>query len=223
MLLHERGYAACGVREITQAAGVPLGSFTNHFLSKEAFAAVVLDRYMATLLAVVTRTLRDESREPLKRISAYFDAIGEIAAPLEWRFGCMVANLGFELPQHSEAVRAQLVLALSDLTGPFAEALREGQASGHVRDDIAADDLALITLSAWHGTLLRAKVDQRGDAPRMFARTLPVLLGKTSASDAGAAAEYVGASCQPVPIPPSHAGQRADVTSGLSPQSPPVM
>jgi TetR/AcrR family transcriptional repressor of nem operon len=34
-VLHGRSYVACGVREITEAAGVPLGSFTNHFRSKE--------------------------------------------------------------------------------------------------------------------------------------------------------------------------------------------
>src|SRR3954454_22186582 len=37
--LHERGFAGAGVREITADAGVPQGCFTNHFRSKEAFAA----------------------------------------------------------------------------------------------------------------------------------------------------------------------------------------
>lgn len=36
-LVHERGFGASSVRDITQAAGVPQGSFTNHFASKEAF------------------------------------------------------------------------------------------------------------------------------------------------------------------------------------------
>ncbi|MBX9396731.1 TetR/AcrR family transcriptional regulator [Streptomyces sp. TRM72054] len=38
-----RGYAATGVKDITDAAGAPKGSFYNHFKSKEA-----LDRYGAT-------------------------------------------------------------------------------------------------------------------------------------------------------------------------------
>ncbi len=36
-LVHERGFGASSVRDITQAAGVSQGSFTNHFASKEAF------------------------------------------------------------------------------------------------------------------------------------------------------------------------------------------
>ena len=36
--LHERGFNGCGVQDITDAAGVPKGSFYSHFDSKEALA-----------------------------------------------------------------------------------------------------------------------------------------------------------------------------------------
>jgi TetR/AcrR family transcriptional regulator, transcriptional repressor for nem operon len=45
-LVHERGFGASSVRDITQAAGVPQGSFTNHFASKEAFGLEILERYL---------------------------------------------------------------------------------------------------------------------------------------------------------------------------------
>ena len=41
-VVHERGFAGASVRDIVQAAGVPQGSFTNHFASKEAFGLEVL-------------------------------------------------------------------------------------------------------------------------------------------------------------------------------------
>ena len=41
------GYQGASVRDICAAAGVPQGSFTNHFRSKEAFAEAVLNRYFA--------------------------------------------------------------------------------------------------------------------------------------------------------------------------------
>src|SRR5580698_11556667 len=41
-LFIERGFSACSVQDITDAAGVPKGSFYNHFKSKEALAAEVL-------------------------------------------------------------------------------------------------------------------------------------------------------------------------------------
>lgn len=175
-LLHERGYAASGVRDITEAAGVPLGSFTNHFRSKEAYAALILERYMEVLLAIVARTLQDASREPLDRITSYFDAIEEIAAPLNWRLGCMLANFGLEMPVHSEILRKSLATSLQRLTQPFAEAIFAAQQRGQARRDIDADDLPVVMLAGWHGALLRGKVDQSGDAPRRFARMVPLLL-----------------------------------------------
>ena len=130
--LHERGYASCGVREITEAAGLPQGSFTNHFRSKEAFGLLVLDRYFVRLEAVMAATLRDETRPPLDRLRGYFDAIGDMLDAAGWRFGCLIANMSMEAPEHSEAIRARLVDMLAALTCPFAVALRAAQARGEV-------------------------------------------------------------------------------------------
>ena len=44
-LFIERGFSACSVQDITEAAGVPKGSFYNHFKSKEALAAEILTQY----------------------------------------------------------------------------------------------------------------------------------------------------------------------------------
>ena len=175
-VLHERGYAACGVREITQAAGVPLGSFTNHFQSKAEFAGEVLDRYMLVLVEIIDRSLRDESLQPLERLARYFQEIGRIADTAQWRFGCMVANMSLELPVHCEAMRVRLAAALDLLTASFTEALRAGQAADQVRSDMVASELAAIVLAGWHGALLRAKVDNKGTAAETYARLIPLML-----------------------------------------------
>ena len=76
--VHERGFATVGLREITAAAGVAQGSFTNHFASKEEFGVAVLDHYFEQIRAVIARTLNDESRRPLERLRAYFDEITDL-------------------------------------------------------------------------------------------------------------------------------------------------
>ena len=45
-VLHERGFNATSVQDITEAAGVPKGSFYNHFESKEDLGAEVVLRYL---------------------------------------------------------------------------------------------------------------------------------------------------------------------------------
>ncbi len=65
--VHEVGYARAGVREITAAAGVPQGSFTNHFRSKEAFGLAILDRYLEGVEATMAGTHDHASLPPGER------------------------------------------------------------------------------------------------------------------------------------------------------------
>src|SRR6202030_4547797 len=70
-VVHERGFGASSVRDITQAAGVPQGSFTNHLASKEAFGLEILERYRAMTSAAVRATLRNDRLPPLDRLRAW--------------------------------------------------------------------------------------------------------------------------------------------------------
>jgi TetR/AcrR family transcriptional repressor of nem operon len=70
------------VRDICAAAGVPQGSFTNDFRSKEAFAEEVLDRYFANTKGFVREALDDKSLTPRQRLKRYLDIIsGKLKAP----------------------------------------------------------------------------------------------------------------------------------------------
>ena len=73
-VVHERGFAGASVRDIVQAAGVPQGSFTNHFASKEAFGLEILDLYYANSCSTQSLTLRNEALPPLQRLRAYIEA-----------------------------------------------------------------------------------------------------------------------------------------------------
>jgi TetR/AcrR family transcriptional repressor of nem operon len=181
-MMHERGFSASGIRDIVQAAGVPLGSFTNHFPSKEGFALAVLDRYFERLSALMNETLRDESLPPLYRLDAYFAEIDRLARPVSWGYGCMVANFGLEMPVLSEVIRQRLVDIFKLLTEPFIEVLRAGQFTGDVRGDCDANDLAMLVLAGWHGAVLRAKVERSGNALSSYWRTMRSLITSSTSS-----------------------------------------
>src|SRR5580704_5207117 len=90
-VVHERGYGA-SVRDIVQAAGVPQGSFTNHFVSKEAFGLEVIDLYFARSLATMAETLRNDSLPPLQRLRAYIDTGKNRLNRVNMRSGCLFGN-----------------------------------------------------------------------------------------------------------------------------------
>jgi TetR/AcrR family transcriptional regulator, transcriptional repressor for nem operon len=175
--VHKRGFATVGLREITAVAGVAQGSFTNHFASKEVFGVAVLNYYFDQLRCVIAKTLRNDSRLPLERLNAYFDTIIALFAEAQWRYGCLAGNMSLEATEHSEQIRVRLSEIFAEWTVPFGDVIRDAQASGYVRDDLDADDVGSALLEAWHGAMLRMKVDRTSAALDRFKRlTLPALL-----------------------------------------------
>lgn len=173
-LAHARGFGATGVREITAAAGVPQGSFTNHFRSKEAFGVLLLDRYAARIDGIMRETLDDDALPPAERLLAYFDRIAANAAALEWQRGCLMADLSAEIPSHGEELRARLCAALARQSARFEAVVRlvfPGEDA----------DLGAVVLAAWHGTLLRTKVEQTPAAIDRFRRVLAGLIASRQA------------------------------------------
>ena len=170
--VHDRGFAASGVRDIVAAAGVPQGSFTNHFRSKEAFGLAVLNRYYEKTEAVIDATLRDGARAPVARLRAYFDAVTDLLEEVGWRRGCLISNMSLEAAEHSELLRERLVEIFRCLRQPFADAVRAAQVAGEMRDDLDAQDMAEVLLSAWYGAMLRMKVDRSPEPLERFKRVM---------------------------------------------------
>ncbi len=168
--LHEQGFANSGIREITAAAGVPQGSFTNHFKSKEAFGLAVLDRYYKGIQAIMAATLGDHSLSPVDRLHAYFDTVTTGFADSDWHHGCLIGNLSLETAEHSDALRARLVLMLGDITGVFVQAIHAAQSAGEIRDDFAAEEVASALMASWQGAILWMKVHRCAKSIQRFKR-----------------------------------------------------
>jgi TetR/AcrR family transcriptional repressor of nem operon len=170
--LHHGGFFATGVREISAQAGAPQGSFINHFGSKGAYGVAVLDRYFERTEAIIAETLGDETRCGADRLAAYFDVVVGALEGAGWRYGCMISNMSLEASEHSEAMRARLEEIFVKLTQHFSAAILAGQATGDVRSDLDADDLADVVLSSWHGAMLRMKVERSPRAIQRFKRLM---------------------------------------------------
>jgi haloalkane dehalogenase len=162
--VRRRGLVAASVRDITAAAGAPLGSFSSHFTSKEAFALEVIDRYFADVETVINATLKDPAKAPLERLRGYFDAITARMADRDWRDGCLIGNTSLDSAEASEAIRKRLSEIFSQWRGPFADCLVEAERRGDTTLAMPATDLADFLLASWQGALLRMKVE-RGPEP----------------------------------------------------------
>lgn len=176
-LVHARGFAASGVKDITDAAGVPKGSFYAYFPSKEAFAAAILEHHWAD---IETRLLPILEADGLvrERITRFFHALADEHEAGDFVLGCLVGNLSLELGGSSEPVRTELVSILDRWDAALTACVRSGQGgSDEVRQDLDAGELASQLIEAWEGAALRGKVTRsRKPYDRFEAVTVPALL-----------------------------------------------
>ncbi len=166
--LHARGYGACSVEDITKAAGVPKGSFYNHFASKEEFAVEVVRRYFQ----VSGWPVSFEVASPIGRLRAGFDALHVAARERSFSRGCMWGNLANEVADHSDAIRAELSAGLDAWSATVTELIAAAQRDGETSAAGDPAQLARFVVNAWEGALTRSRVVRNGQPIDDFFRMI---------------------------------------------------
>ena len=163
-VVHERGFAGASVRDIVQAAGVPQGSFTNHFASKEAFGLEVIDLYFSNAAENMRQTLRNDELPPLQRLRAYIDNGKNRLNQQGMRNGCLFGNFTAESGDCGEAIRLRLVEVFAAVQANIAYCLRAAVKAGELAPSTDCDEIAGFILSSLQGANLLAKA-QRSPVP----------------------------------------------------------
>jgi TetR/AcrR family transcriptional regulator, transcriptional repressor for nem operon len=165
-VLIEKGFNGCGVQDITTAAGVPKGSFYNHFESKEALGAEVVDCYGRDQRR--RAALADTSVLPLQRLRAHFERLNETYAGAHFGRGCLLGNFSAELADQSPVIRERLADLYLVWSTDIAAVVAQAQADGSIATKTPAADLAAFLVDAYEGALLRARVEKSGRALDRF-------------------------------------------------------
>lgn len=158
------GFNGSSVQDVTDEAGVPKGSFYNHFQSKEALGVAVLDQSWADGTCERLRVLDDAGVPPLQRLRLYFETITTDIAGQGFTCGCLAANMAAEMTDHSPAISGQLAIIFAGWHRRVANCLHEARAAGELGPDADPDLLAGFVLDAWEGAVLRSRIE-KGDRP----------------------------------------------------------
>ena len=172
-VVHERGFGGASVRDIVQAAGVPQGSFTNHFTSKEAFGLEVIDLYFANASEMMRRTLRNDDLPPLQRLRAYIDD-GKDGDGQDMRNGCLFGNYTAEANDCGDPIRQRVVEAFAEVQASIAYCLRAAVKAGEIAPSTDCDEVAAFILASAQGARLLAKAQR---SPLPIERFKEVLFG----------------------------------------------
>jgi TetR/AcrR family transcriptional repressor of nem operon len=166
---HRLGFHGCSVEDITSFAGVPKGSFYNHFASKEDLALAAMERYRDVCQH---RSLGEVNRSPVKRLKEYFAFLSKTFTDSENSRGCLFGNLANEMADHSPVIRERLKSIFVGWTQVIASVIREGQAAGEITSAQKPQQLAGFLISAWEGTLVRARCTKDPSPLKDFQETV---------------------------------------------------
>jgi TetR/AcrR family transcriptional repressor of nem operon len=161
-VFHARGFNGCSVQDIVDSAGVPKGSFYNHFDSKEALGVEVVRAYTALVGAYVVEAgvaeILSGPGTALGRIRAYFEAVIEQNVSRGVRKGCLLGNFATELAPHSAEIAKAVTDALDNWSAAVAQALAQAQEAGQVSKDADVSALARYLVDGYEGAAARAKL-----------------------------------------------------------------
>jgi TetR/AcrR family transcriptional repressor of nem operon len=155
----ERGYCGASVRDIVQAAGVPQGSFTNHFKSKEEFCLEVLELYFSVVREEIGKTLRNDSVAPLQRLREWVDLQIRFLEQAGMRNGCLIGNFSIEASDQSESIRQRLAEIFEEVHQAVLYCLTAAVEAGELSPSTDCAELAHFLYAALHGAILQSKVE----------------------------------------------------------------
>lgn len=191
-----RGFGGASVRDIVQAAGVPQGSFTNHFASKEAFGLELLDIYLDNSRKLIAATLLDERRPALDGLHAFIQANKDRQLEDGPHHGCLSGNFSAEAGDLGENIRLRLVTVFAEIHAAVERCLRRAVRERALAADTACERLAGVIISSLQGAILLSKV-QRSLAPLddfdtvLFAALLPLRRSASPTSSPALTPHYV--------------------------------
>jgi TetR/AcrR family transcriptional repressor of nem operon len=171
-VVHAHGFANASVRDIVAAAGVPQGSFTNHFDSKEAFGLEILDRYYAGMCEGFHETLRNETLTPLNRMRAWIDRNARRAEATGFRSGCMIGNFSAEAGSHSDAMRERLGEIIAEIHAVVAACLKAAVKAGELPKNFDCAGTAEFIFTGQQGAALMGKAQGSSAPMERFKKTL---------------------------------------------------
>jgi len=169
-VFHQQGFHGSGIQDIVNHAGVPKGSFYNHFESKDALGLEILNTYWE-YGAKARKELENTDIPVLGRIQRYLDAT------VYDERGCLVGNFSGEL-SNSETFRSRLSELFDIWKNDLASVIHTGQQDGTIRSNDSAANMAEFFIIGLQGAMLKAKVDRDPDVLERFRNSIQLFLQK---------------------------------------------
>ena len=157
-LLSRDGYNGMGLKALSEATGLPVGSIYHHFPGgKDEIASAAIASTAEAIARLLTALLADGVTDDA--IGRMFGFMAGRLEATDWVAGCVVGTPALDDPTPAPDVLAACASGFEHLSEPIVAALvREGRSAGD------AQDLAMTLLAAYEGATILARA-QKSRAP----------------------------------------------------------
>ena len=155
-----KGFAAVGLAEILQQAGVPKGSFYHYFGSKEGYGVALLERFFATYLSNLDGIVSNTALNGRAKLQAYFSQWTRVPSDNACESRCLVVKLTGEVSDLSDPMRSALERGIAGIVERLTACVVIGRADRSIPPGAAAEALAASLYQLWLGAALVAKVQR---------------------------------------------------------------
>jgi AcrR family transcriptional regulator len=148
-----RGYNGTTTAEIGKLAGLTKGAVYFYFQDKETILLELLSEVRQAVLVPIRERLRDKTLTPAKRISAFLEYGGRIAAetPASMLLPIVVS---IEFAGTNSIAEQRVKAGYRKVAEEVKRVLKEGQATGEICSDLTAEAMARALIATNDGLML---------------------------------------------------------------------
>ncbi len=158
--IHRNGFRAASLDSILADTGVTKGALYHHFPSKTELGYAIVDELIHDMISNHWLKPLSRAEDPIDGIIGVLNSYSQEDIEMGCKVGCPLNNLAQEMSPVDEGFRRRLDGIFALWRGAVAEALRRGQRSGHVRQDIDPVQIGCFIVAGMEGGIGQAKTAQ---------------------------------------------------------------
>ena len=159
-LMIAKGYTACSVDEICEAAGLTKGSFFHYFEGKEHLGREVARHFYDGMRQASAGAAFHQSKDPLDRIFGRLDFYAAMAGSPQGAKGCLLGTFIQELSQTHAQIRAVCAGCFEEAAVGFSQELEAAKARHAPKAKWNPRSVAEHLTAVMQGAMILAKAKQ---------------------------------------------------------------
>ena len=166
-LIWAKGYDLCSIKDITNLAGLPKGSFYHYFESKEKFALEAMQEFIENNPEKVKG-----SSYTLQTFEDLIDKRIKSIVKVQFAKECYMSVMCHAYSDQEDNFRQDVVNAIDKSNDTMRNLLSDLLTNGHIRKELQVNELLEYIDFTWRGARLKARMLKSDKPLKLFKKYL---------------------------------------------------